>query len=81
MQSLKIHHYSNLHVLDITNLILIGGPFSSQLRGPIPVNLLPVGVVVVGMNGGPPAPPFHNFQLPKYTKLSAGSANPNNWIT
>jgi hypothetical protein len=82
MQSVKVHHYSNLHILDVTDFMVIGGPFSTLLRGPIPSNLLPpAGVAVVGMNGGPPAPPLPNFQLPRYTKPSMNSANPNNWRT
>jgi hypothetical protein len=77
---LKVHYYSNLHLLDFTNHVRIGGVLSSHLRGPIPASLLPAGAVVVGMNGGPPVHPFHNFQLPKHTRPSAQSVDPNNWL-
>src|ERR1700688_2432125 len=53
---LKVHYYSNLHLLDLTGWVRIGGPFSAWLRGPIPTLLLPAGVAVLGMNGGPPVP-------------------------
>jgi len=79
MQSLKIHHYSNLHLLDVTAFMTIGGPLSTHLRGPIPASLLPGGAGVIGMNGGPPAPPGPNFQVPKNTKWSIHSSNRNNW--
>lgn len=81
MLSLKIHFYSNLHLLDVTEFVRIGGPFSTRLRGPIPANLLPPGGAVVGMNGGHPAPPGPNFQLPRYTRMSPNSVNHNNWRT
>ena len=79
--SLKVHYYSNLHLLDLTNHVQIGGVFSRHLRGPIPAFLLPAGVVVFRMNGGPPVHPFPNFQLPKYSTPSAQSLDPNNWMT
>jgi len=81
MQSLKIHYYSDLNLLDITAFVIIGGALSTHLRGPIPASLLPGGPGVVGMNGGPPAPPGPNFRLPKHTKMSINSGDRNNWRT
>lgn len=81
MRSLKVHYYSNLHLLDVTDFMRIGGLFSRRLRGPIPANLLPPGVGVVGVNEGLPAPPGLNFQLPRYTRMSVNSGNPINWRT
>jgi hypothetical protein len=78
---LKVHYYSDLNILDLTNYVRIGGAFSSHLQGPIPASLLPAGAVVVGVNGGPPIQPPNPFQLPKYTKQSAQSQNPKNWLT
>ena len=78
---LKVHYYSNLHLLDLTGFVRIGGAFSRQLRGPIPASLLPAGVIVVGMNGGLPVHPFPLFQLPKNTQPSAHTLDCNNWFT
>ena len=79
---LKVQYYSNLHLLDLTRFVQIGGPLSTRLRGPIPAHLLPAGVVVVGVNGGPPVHPLVvNFQRPSYTRLSANSVDPNNYLT
>jgi hypothetical protein len=78
---LKVHFYSNLHLLDLTAFVRIGGAFSRQLRGPIPAFLLPAGAVVVGMNGGAPVNPGPFFPLPKYTQPSAQTLDPNNWLT
>ena len=78
---LKVHFYSNLHLLDLTQAIRIGGPLSRQLRGPIPASLLPAGALVVGMNGGVLVHPLPNFQVPLYTRLSAAVVDPLNWWT
>lgn len=75
---LKVHHYPQLNLLDMTDFMRIGGILSRQLRGPIPASLLPPGMMIVGMNGGIPVPPV-NFQLPKYSRVSPESLNPNNW--
>lgn len=80
VQSLKIHYYSDLNLLDVTHFVQIGGVFSRWLRGPTPAALIPVGVVVMGMNGGLPVPPV-NLQLPKYTQPSANTGFANNWRT
>ena len=79
---LKVHHYSNLNILDLTAFMRLGGVLSSRLRGPIPAHLLnPVGPVM-GVNGGPPVPPLLvNFQLPRYSRQSFNSVNPHNYVT
>jgi hypothetical protein len=81
MRSLKIHYYSNLYLSDVTHFVWIGRPFSRQLRGPVPLNLLPPGVAVIGVNGRPPAPPGLNFHLLKFTRMSVDSGNLINWRT
>ncbi len=79
---LKVQYYSNLHLLDVTQFVRIGGVFSTHLHGPIPATLLPPGVGIIGMNGGPPIQPFPiNFPLPKYTRVSINTVNSVNWRT
>jgi len=55
---LKVQYYSNLHLLDVTRFVWIGGIFSTRLRGPVLAALLPPGVGIVGINGGSPIQPF-----------------------
>ncbi len=79
MKNIKVHYYPDLHLLDLTPFMTLGGPLSTRLRGPIPASLLPDGPGVVGMNGGAPVPPGPNFQLPKHSRPTIHSTNPNNW--
>lgn len=84
IQGFKIHYYSHLHLLDVTDLVRIGGPLSRHLRGPIPASILPAGILemITGVNGGAPVAPMPGiFRLPKHTRPTANSLNPNNYLT
>jgi len=81
---LKVHYYDNLHLLDLTMNIRIGGALSTILEGPIPEFLFPENPAfeVLGIHGGPPVHPNpNNFQRPKYVRQSPNSTNPANYLT
>ncbi|KAF8329938.1 hypothetical protein F5887DRAFT_1002918 [Amanita rubescens] len=79
---LKMHHYSDLDLLDITEDVQLGGEGAPQLLGPIPALLLPdPPIAVAGMHHPHPGPPIPgDFDRPTFTRPSANADNPMNWM-
>jgi len=73
---LKMQFYQNRHILDVTNMVRIGGAGAPVLRHPTPANLVPAGML--GRFGNP-IPPL-NIQRPAFTRNSNNANNPYNWL-
>lgn len=64
--------------MDVTADIMLGGNFSTTLRGPVPANLVvPVAAAIVPLPG--PIPPGAPFALP-VDSLPGGASNPANFL-